>query len=99
MSIVINFLYAINMKEKKKLMIKEKIKSLFVWRGVSMTKAVKLLNQTKSKQLSVSNFSHKLANETIKFSEVIEIADLLGYDVTFKPRPNWESTSFLDKKV
>lgn len=76
--------------EKKKLFVKEQIKALFLWRSISMSKVVRKLNKINGKSLSVSNLSHKLSNETIPFKEVLEIGDLLGYDVIFKPRQDWK---------
>ncbi len=70
--------------------IKERIKTLFVWRDVSLTGVVKKLNKIKQKETSVSNLSHKLSHETIKFKEVLEICDILGYEVTFKPKSDWK---------
>ena len=55
-----------------------------------MSKVIRRLNQLKTDNLSMSNLSHKLKRETVQFKEVLEIADLLGYDVVFKPRPDWE---------
>lgn len=80
-----------SMNNKKKLFVKEQIKALFLWRDISMSEVVRKLNEIKNKNLSVSNLSHKLSKETIPFKEVLEIADLLGYEVVFKPKTNWES--------
>ena len=77
-------------KEEEKLFIRKKIKALFLWRDVSMSKVVRKLNKLGGNNLSVSNLSHKLKKNTVKFKEVLEIADLLGYDVVFKPKPDWE---------
>ena len=76
--------------KNKKLFVKEQIKALFLWRNISMSKVVAKLNEINNKTLSVSNLSHKLSKETIPFKEVLEIADLLGYDVIFKPRQTWK---------
>ncbi len=54
--------------EEKKLFIKEQIKALFLWRDVSMSKVVRRLNKNSKKNLSVSNLSHKLKKDTIKFT-------------------------------
>ena len=78
------------MRKEKKLFIKEQIKALFLWRGTSMSKIIRRLNNLKTDNLSMSNLSHKLKRETVQFKEVLEIADLLGYDVVFKPKPDWE---------
>ncbi|MBQ8460426.1 hypothetical protein IJ541_10050 [bacterium] len=76
------------MEESKK--IKERIKTLFSWRDMSYEEYARRIEQKTGKKISTSSLSHKLARESISFREVIEIAEELGYDVIFKPRPNWK---------
>ncbi len=70
--------------------IKERIKALFVWRDVTITAFAAYMSKKFGKNCSQSSLSHKLARGTISFKEVLEIADILGYDVVFKPRKDWE---------
>ena len=35
---------------------------------------------------SVSNFSAKLQRESIRYKEVVELADVLGYDIVWQKR-------------
>lgn len=37
---------------------------------------------------TAQNMTNKLARQTIRFDEVAEIADILGYDVVFRNREN-----------
>ena len=71
--------------------IKERIKMLFVWRNITFTAFANHMNKVSNKKYSQSSLSHKLARGTILFDEVLEICDNLGYDVIFKPRPEWKS--------
>lgn len=66
--------------------IKQKIKDLVSKENTSLTEVVKILNSTKSEneKTTVQNLNNKLTRGTIKFSEVIEIADILGYEVVFQ---------------
>ncbi len=73
--------------ENKK--IKERIKTLFTWRGITYEDYAKRMLKKNGKKISTSSLSHKLSRGTISFNEVIEIADELGYDIIFKPRSNW----------
>lgn len=70
--------------------IKERIKALFVWRDVTITAFAAYMSKEFGKNYSQSRLSHKLARGTISFKEVLEIADILGYDVVFKSRKDWE---------
>jgi len=69
--------------------IKERIKALFLWRGVTFTAFAEHMTKKKGKKYLQSSLSHKLARETITFKEVIEISRELGYEVIFKQKPNW----------
>lgn len=71
--------------------IKERIKALFLWRDVTFTSFADYMTKKTGKNYSQSSLSHKLARGTISFSEVIDIADILGYDIIFRPREGWTS--------
>ena len=60
--------------------IREDIKSILARENVTMQSIAEKLNS------SVQNLSNKLRSKTIKFEEVREIADILGYDIEFKKR-------------
>lgn len=47
---------------------------------------------------TAQNITNKLARETIKFSEVVEIAELLGYSVEFIPYNRNQKCTFLPVK-
>lgn len=70
--------------------IKERIRTLFAWRNITYEEYARRLDGKFGKNISTSSLSHKLARETISFSEVIDIANELGYDIIFQPRANWE---------
>ncbi len=62
------------------------IKLLTVYRGLSLRKLVQKLAQRNNSSACYSNFYAKLKNETIKFSEVVDIADILGYEIIFRDK-------------
>ncbi|MCM1339330.1 MAG: LLM class flavin-dependent oxidoreductase [Muribaculaceae bacterium] len=76
------------MNESKK--IRERIKTLFAWRGITYEEYARRVFKKTGKKISTNSLSHKLARETISYKEVLEIAYYLGYDVVFQPKPNWE---------
>lgn len=64
------------------------IKILTTYRGLSLRKLVTKLAAEKNFSDCYPSFYTKLKNGTIKFSEVKNIADLLGYEIIFKDIKN-----------
>ncbi len=62
------------------------IKTLAVFKGMSLRKLVAKLAAGKGVSDCYSNFYAKLKKETIKFSEVADIADMLGYEIIFRDK-------------
>lgn len=62
------------------------IKSLIAQEATTMTKIAERLFSEKNRNLTMNNLSRKLRADTIKYVEVAEIADLLGYDIHFVKR-------------
>lgn len=62
------------------------IKTLTVYKGTSLRKLIAKLALQKGISDCYSNFYAKLKKETIKFSEVADIADALGYEIIFKEK-------------
>ena len=64
------------------------VKTLATYKGMSLRKLVnKLADQNKASDC-YSNFYNKLKNGTIKFSEIKDISDILGYEIIFKETKN-----------
>ena len=66
--------------------IKDEIKSLLAREAMTMTEVASKIYNTENKRVAMSSLSQKLKNETIRFREVREIADILGYDIKFEKR-------------
>lgn len=66
--------------------IKDEIKSLLAKEAKTMTEIASILYETDNMRSAMSNLSQKLSNNTIKYEEVRQIADLLGYDIQFVKR-------------
>lgn len=72
--------------------IRTKIKTFLAANGVTLTDVIKIMNERHPDEPTTQqNITNKLARETIKFSEVMEIADILGYDIVFKKRAGNET--------
>ena len=66
--------------------IRNEVKAAIVREGLSMHEVVERLAVTHGWSRSISNFSGKLQRGTIRYSEVIELADVLGYDIAWVKR-------------
>lgn len=62
------------------------IKTLAIYKGTSLRKLIAKLAASKNTSNCYSNFYAKLKNETIKFSEIADIADTLGYEIIFRDK-------------
>ena len=60
------------------------IKTLTIYRGMSLRKLLKKLHEEKGYSSSYSRFYNKLKNQTLKFSEVYDIAESLEYEIILK---------------
>jgi hypothetical protein len=66
--------------------IRHNIKSLSVMRGLTLAKLKELINKKYQKTDKTSNFSKKLITKNLRATELIEAADILGYDVLLRER-------------
>ena len=68
--------------------VRNEIKAQIVRAGFTMQEVVDLLAEEYDWSGSVSNLSAKLQRESIRYKEVVELADVLGYDLTWQKRRN-----------
>ena len=68
--------------------LRNEIKSYIVRQGMTMQEVVDLLSDEYGWSDSVSNLSAKLQRESIRYKEVLELADVLGYDLVWVKRRN-----------
>lgn len=61
--------------------IKNIVKAVLATKDLTMTDLVNLLNEKYDRHDSLANLSKKLNNNTLKFREAEEIADVLNCDV------------------
>lgn len=61
--------------------IKEDIKSYIIKSGWNMSKVAEELNKRNNTDLTIQNLSKKINNETLKYSDVLQIADIIGYEI------------------
>ena len=66
--------------------VRNEIKAQIIRAGFTMQDVVDKLAEDYGWSDSVSNLSAKLQRESIRYKEVIELADVLGYDIVWQKR-------------
>ena len=66
--------------------VRNEIKAQIIRAGFTMQEVVDLLHDECGWLDSVSNLSAKLQRESIRYKEVVELADVLGYDLIWQRR-------------
>ena len=66
--------------------VRNEIKAQIVRAGYTMQEAVDRLHEEYGWSDSVPNLSAKLQRESIRYKEVMQLADVLGYDLIWQKR-------------
>lgn len=61
--------------------LKQKLKSLIVKSGYTMTFVVEEINKQNNTNYTVQNFSSKLTRGTLRYKEVEQVLDIIGYKI------------------
>ncbi|WP_346886477.1 LLM class flavin-dependent oxidoreductase [Clostridium sp. UBA4395] len=61
--------------------LKEEIKGYIVSSGWSITRIAEELNKRNGSEYTMQNLSNKIRKESLKYSEILEIANIIGYDI------------------
>jgi hypothetical protein len=65
---------------------RNEIKAQIIRAGFTMQEVLERLHDDYGWSDSISNLSAKLQRESIRYREVIELADVLGYDIVWQKR-------------
>jgi hypothetical protein len=65
---------------------RNKVKSYITREGMTMTAVVELLADEYGWSSSVPNLSGKLRRGSLRYTEAVELADVLGYDLVWQKR-------------
>lgn len=66
--------------------IRNELKSYIVKEGLTMRELVDMLAYEYDWSDSVPNFSGKLSRGSLRYSEAVEMADVMGYDIVWVKR-------------
>lgn len=65
---------------------KNDLKAIIIKSGYTMAKVNDELNKRHNTNLGYQNFSNRLSKETFKYNEILEILDIIGYDIRWVKR-------------
>ncbi len=85
----------------RNLSTKHLVKGMLLMRDVSLTKLADELNRNFGYSFTQSNLSRKLNTDTVKWTELRDIAMILGYSIRISPVENWdgiETKNTLEKR-
>ena len=66
--------------------LRNEIKSYIVRSGYTMQEVVDRLSEDYGWSDSVSNLSNKLQRESLRYTEAVQLAEVLGYEIVWKKR-------------
>lgn len=66
--------------------VKTRIKSLLANEDIKIKELAELLSKKRGQTVLPNTISQKLLKENMKFNEVEDILDVLGYDIIFQKR-------------
>lgn len=61
--------------------VKEDIKAYIVKSGWTISKVQEELNKRNGTNFGMQNLSKKINNETLRYNEILQIADIIGYTI------------------
>ena len=65
---------------------RNEIKSCITREGLTMTEVVEMLSDEYGWSESVPNLSGKLRRGSLRYTEAVELADVMGYDLVWQKR-------------
>ncbi len=66
--------------------LRDDLKAAIVKSGRTMKSVLEELNEKNGRQDSLQNLSGKMSRGTLRYTEVEEILDLIGYDIVWQKR-------------
>lgn len=66
--------------------IKKRLKKILVDEDIKIKELAQMLEQSRNNKVLPNGLSQKINRESLKFNEVEEILNILGYDIIFQKR-------------
>ena len=65
------------------MLVREQVKTLLAQEGIKMKDLAIKMEELSGKTYSLQNLSHRLRRGTLTYNEMLLIADILGYEISF----------------
>lgn len=66
--------------------LKDELKGLIISSGFTMSQVNDEINKRNGTDLSFQNFSNRFRKENFKYSEIVQILDIIGFDIKWIKR-------------
>lgn len=66
--------------------LKNDLKGLITKQGFTMSQVNDELNRRHGTNLSFQNFSNRMRKESFSYNEILEILDIIGYEIQWVPK-------------
>lgn len=66
--------------------LKNDLKGLITKQGFTMSQVNDELNRMHGTNLSFQNFSNRMRKESFSYNEILEILDIIGYEIQWVPK-------------
>lgn len=73
-------------ERKIKSAVREHVKIALIKGKLSIAELIRRLNEKYGRSDTTQNLSNKLTRGTLKYSEALEIADVLGFEIVWQPK-------------
>ena len=65
------------------MLVREQVKTLLAQEGIKMKDFAIKMEEISGRTYSLQNLSHRLRRGTLTYNEMLLIADILGYEISF----------------
>ena len=65
------------------MLVREQVKTLLAQEGIKMKNLAIKMEEISGRTYSLQNLSHRLRRGTLTYNEMLLIADILGYEISF----------------
>ncbi len=68
------------------MLVREQVKTLLAQEGIKMKDLAIKMEELSGKTYSLQNLSHRLRRGTLTYNEMLLIANILGYEISFQKK-------------
>lgn len=68
------------------MLVREQIKALLAQENMKMKELALKMQEITGKNYSLQNLSHRLKRGTVSYNEVLQISEILGYNIKFEKK-------------